>query len=788
LATVCFFATVPAVGVGGGAEALAASGLPTVLTGTNTFDNRGGTIVRGYVTPNGSPVSECRFEYGLTEGYGESAACEGEVGAGSKPVEVTLDVRGLKAGATYHFRIVATNGWGTSESEDSVFVAPAEEQQESCSNAGMPGVGFLPGCRGWEMVSSNAKAGADVALFSEGVRAANDGSAASFYSLGGFGDVLGSSVGFEYMGVRSETPAPGNQGWVTHSIMPPQPSMSFEEIVNSSSTKYVDFEGFSPDLNKAVTIGTRPITNDPMVKNLIGSLYLREDLRTPGVGDYRLVTACPVCASPLPTDTLPVTLFAGATADYSRVVFESRDNLTEGTNSNGRKVYEWHDGVVTLVSKAPDGSTLPDAAAGNLEDFKYKTNPPPHHVISDDGSKIFFQNRVAGHPENLYMRENGTTTVQLNASERTVPTKPEPAFYGIASKDGSRVFFTSKELLTNDAPTVGNKLYMYNTMLPPEDPHNLTLLTPGTGNGSVERVIGASDDGSYVYFEVSHGSEFVKGAPAPRGNEMYVWHEGVVSFVGEINEVGFFQPQPIVSGGGSLIYWSRSPGGAPVAFGFKELCAPPGCGEVFSYRPTTHQLTCVSCSQSASTVGGEAIYEVAKFVSGTQVTGHHGRPVTSDGKYVFFSSPTALVPGDTNGVYDAYVYDTETGRVSLLSSGESAADSYFVEATPSGHDAFFVTRDQLVGWDSDHNYDLYDARVGGGFPEPPLPPPACEGDACQPPALSLNDPTPASSTFAGGGNLQPAVVKPAKRKAHKKPKKTARHHRRPAARKARRGR
>ena len=42
----------------------------------------------------------------------------------------------------------------------------------------------------------------------------------------------------------------------------------------------------------------------------------------------------------------------------------------------------------------------------------------------------------------------------------------------------------------------------------------------------------------------------------------------------------------------------------------------------------------------------------------------------------------------------------------------------FVDASASGNDAFFLTREQLVGIDTDDQIDLYDARVGGGLAEP----------------------------------------------------------------------
>jgi hypothetical protein len=69
----------------------------------------------------------------------------------------------------------------------------------------------------------------------------------------------------------------------------------------------------------------------------------------------------------------------------------------------------------------------------------------------------------------------------------------------------------------------------------------------------------------------------------------------------------------------------------------------------------------------------------------------------------------------------------------LISSGQDPSDSYYMETSPDGRDALFITREQLVGWDHDQSYDLYDARVGGGLPEPTPQTPACAGEACRGP-------------------------------------------------------
>jgi phospholipase C len=73
------------------------------------------------VNPNGSEVSDCRFEYGTSASYEASVPCSPEPGAGESPVAVTAKLEGLAASTSYHFRIVASNANGSSQGEDQMF-------------------------------------------------------------------------------------------------------------------------------------------------------------------------------------------------------------------------------------------------------------------------------------------------------------------------------------------------------------------------------------------------------------------------------------------------------------------------------------------------------------------------------------------------------------------------------------------------------------------------------------------------------------------------------------------
>jgi hypothetical protein len=148
---------------------------------------------------------------------------------------------------------------------------------------------------------------------------------------------------------------------------------------------------------------------------------------------------------------------------------------------------------------------------------------------------------------------------------------------------------------------------------------------------------------------------------------------------------------------------------------------------------------------------------------------HSPRVLSADGRRLFFDSFDALLPRDTNGKEDVYEWEaassqadceekgaelyvaSSAGCLSLISSGQSPQDSEFLDANPSGDDAFFTTSAGLLPQDPGL-IDVYDARANGGLPAPPEPPGPCQGEACQSAAAPPNDPTPASASFRGAGN------------------------------------
>jgi hypothetical protein len=151
----------------------------------------------------------------------------------------------------------------------------------------------------------------------------------------------------------------------------------------------------------------------------------------------------------------------------------------------------------------------------------------------------------------------------------------------------------------------------------------------------------------------------------------------------------------------------------------------------------------------------------------------------SDSGRLFFNSADALVPAAeeavrketvngeqvTVGVSNVYEYEpngegsctSETGCISLLSSGKSPQESAFLDASVGGNSVFFLTSQALTTADKDTAFDIYNARVcttespcltPPGEPAPPCKEEACKGPVTSVPAALAVPP----STQAGAGN------------------------------------
>jgi hypothetical protein len=97
----------------------AAAAAPAVTTGPTTAVGGTSATVTGTVNPGGKATTWW-VEYGTTTGYGSKSSST-SAGTGTAALDVSGNLTGLKTGTTYHYRVTASNGDGTTHGSDAVF-------------------------------------------------------------------------------------------------------------------------------------------------------------------------------------------------------------------------------------------------------------------------------------------------------------------------------------------------------------------------------------------------------------------------------------------------------------------------------------------------------------------------------------------------------------------------------------------------------------------------------------------------------------------------------------------
>jgi DNA-binding beta-propeller fold protein YncE len=710
-------------------------------------------------------------------GASEAPTGGAPLGGGLTTLPVSIAISGLSADTAYRFRVVATNSEGTSEG-----VAKALHTYP----AGLPA---LPEGRAYERVSPIDKHGGEpfplrpelgscggeckpgVAAPGFPRQISADGEAI-VYSGNPFDPGEGAAVYNEYLSRRTDS------GWQTTNLSPP--------LLSSNQQGY---KGFNSDLSEAVIYQVTPSLSASAPFEY-ANVY-RQPSSAPGTLSP-LLTSPPLNRPPGNSLSSLLIAYAGASADFSHLFFAANDAL-EGVSppavdggAGKKNLYEYFGGTLRLVNVQPDNSTtVPGAFFGAKNQFQGESSDLSH-AISDDGSRVFWSSESG----QVYVRKDGSVTEEIpDASGRFLT----------ASADGSR-------LLLNDG------------LLFDVDDLGQAPIDLSEGEGGFAGIVGQSDDLTTVYFidtAVLDAAPNGQGAAAQAGEpNLYAWQEGtaaryVATLVSDDS-----------SGGASINgTWTASPAnrlaeaspdGRRVAFlskaalisGFDntgpcELIEEDSevtfehsaCTEVYLYDSLTDTLSCPSCNPTGEAPHGRSTLPLIPVEIGRQEA--LPQPFyLSDSGHLYFDSQDSLSPLDTNGnVEDVYQYLPSGvegcvragGCVSLISSGHGSGDSNFLATDPAGENVFFTTRDKLVPSDRDDLVDVYDARKGGGFPaETEVARGECQGEACQPPIVVPNDPTPASSSFAGAGNVEEKKHAKKHAKKHKKQKKKKRNAKRAA--------
>jgi hypothetical protein len=465
---------------------------------------------------------------------------------------------------------------------------------------------------------------------------------------------------------------------------------------------------------------------------------------------------------PAPED---VAFYNTASADGHRVFFRAPEALTNDAPAVSFNLYMWHDDylndeVQKLAVEASAGQFRLLLGAEETADLPFDATPSQIETAIEALPAVDAANgevTVAGGPGDEIGSIPYTIRFEGGVAETDEPTMTTAA--GTTPLSGGAATATVSPWVKG-----GGHLTVINRDEEPGDPA-----------ATAEGFIGASEDGSYAYYIA--GSQLVAGEPLLSAQQrgIYLWHEGQISYIGYFTRgVGDVWLENLPAGNVVGTTWNLGTIPARVGPDGKTLlirsdegaglggydhnttgCGPGGnrpCSEYYVYHAETGQLQCASCNPSGAKATADATAFTEVDRGAASGSAHENHTLSDNGRYVFFSSGERLVPEDRNGKVDAYEYDTQAEEVHLLSSGRSEGNSYFMDASADGHDVFIATKEPLSAWDVDDAYDLYDARVGGGIAEPQPAPPSCQGDACQPAALSLDDQTPASASYAGPGN------------------------------------
>jgi hypothetical protein len=762
-------------------------------------------------------VDDATFqESGFEEATQVPAEGEAQIdfGAGEVLTARSATLSSLSPNTLYHYRLVAEDRLIepiASEKEPTFKTFALKEAEKPCpeNEAFRSGPSaLLPDCRAYEMVSPLQKNNGDIIALPEFatnvpavlVQSSTSGQRLSYGSYRAFGDAESGPLTSQYIAAR------GKEGWQSHDISPPRGKpVSTTSGVDLASLD-TELKALSPDLCEA---WIRTMTDPPLGEGALAgypNLVRRQDEECGGPA-YTVLSSAPWENLP-PHDQTEIPFhqeLQGLSADGSTATFVAPDSLV-GTGSpppegGGPRLYAW-----TAASGPVFACVLPNGEAlagpctagsenGNAGCCGRMRSADVQGALSADGQRLFWTAAGVG-PGKIYLREHPalgqageecseaakpcTIAVSQKGEELSGTSKSQ---FLAAAKDGSRAIFAT-----------GEDLYRFDL-----EGEATTLIAHHVVRSSI---LGASADASYVYFASTDemGGQNNEGDSAQAGKpNLYLYHKGEVRFIGTLAAQD-------ISGAASPIereprfHLARvSPDGTHAAFmssaplthydntdaASLETCGKPKglCDEeVFLYDATAvggqGRLICASCNPSGSRPAGATIFvgalplQAAGEIPAPENTLYATRVLSDDGSRLFFTSSDALVARDTNAQQDVYEWEaagtggcsaksatfsaSAQGCIDLISSGQSARSSEFVDASPNGDDVFFTTLSSLQPQDYGL-VDVYDARTGGGLPPPPPGIEECEGEGCQSPPGPPEAPTPSSSVIGGSRQLPPSA-------------------------------
>ena len=733
---------------------------PSIDAMSSSGVTSGSADLNAIINPLGTATSY-HFEYGQTLAYGQSTP-EVDIGAALAQVPVSRHITGLDA-VVYHFRVVASNSVGTTTGEDQTF----SFYPEPCPNETarqQTGSGSLPDCRAYELVSPGD---AGAASLSSGAPNSPYASAPSRLSFNGsYGAIPGpwnppNVFGDRYLSTRTDS------GWQTRYVaIPADVTMTSGGAPDGLYAPGSAFDRATPietDLSMSRSLvwdrGKPPLTGGPASAGS-SAPYLYG-------ADGNFLGRLPTNLAEIPNGDADIANggFFGDTkpsADLSHYFFSSANvkfapgGLTDG----GGSVYDNDLAAKTVViaSKLPGGNIdIPQESGSKTADY---INTPDASV---DGTHLLMA-AFAGSadcgaycdmPAHLYMRVNAALTYDVSQGHLVG--------YAGMTRDGSTVYFSSREQLTSDDTDDSVDLFMWS-----ETTDSLTRLSATSGAAGDMDACNADWTSRCNVEVVSTGGPYIDNGEWRGGGT--VWSLPTDNFIAaDSGDIYFYSPEQFVASkgipgrrnlyvyhGGDITYVTTlaadraasriqvSDDGQHMAFiTSSQITAYDNLGydEMYKFDLASTSLRCVSCKLSGAPPTAD--------VKGSQ----NGIFVSEDGR-TFFDTTDAIVPTDSNGLTDVYEYTG--GRPRLISSGVADRDSSstgragLVGVSKDGVDVYFATFDKLVAQDDNAKLlRFYDARTNGGFPLGSQAAPCGAADECH----GSTAPAPARSTGASAAHL-----------------------------------
>ena len=136
------------LGSGAGQVFVATVPPPVLVTSTPSAVAETTATVTGMVDTNDATLTSCRFEYGSSETYGQSAPCPSTLAAGSANQPVSATLTGLTPNVTYDYRLVAASANGEARTASATFKTTAPPLvQPHPSISGLPAPGQRLTCK-----------------------------------------------------------------------------------------------------------------------------------------------------------------------------------------------------------------------------------------------------------------------------------------------------------------------------------------------------------------------------------------------------------------------------------------------------------------------------------------------------------------------------------------------------------------------------------------------------------------------------------------------------------------